>query len=565
MDKWMAKRIASILITLYVFSLLTGGFTFFIYYSAMIMYSIPYVFLVPDLLAGVISLIVLAKIYMTYNTRTGSPILLGIMEAFIIATAIMLPATGFILPIIVAIMYMALSGSDDLSAFIIALAFLTFMLIPAGVMGYHGPVASSAHISRTLLSEPINVYGAYRLIPLYTAYAYGLDRIQSPTHTLDLNDSYIYYNGETPVYNWIIEPEGFINSLAKKPLGVVFVEGDKYPPVVRIIKHPMKYSLEKRYFKLLYFDTLARQAMLHSLGGKPLLHENIEVVYKGEILVIIPVVKWDRGGTWNLEVPWKYLVFHENGSIEEVPCKKALRDPRFKGVPLLPEETAREWVETYAYHVGVSEYYFHHNSYVIRNVGGNPQPYLTVGSDGRLYWVFVAEPMGKTYSVKYIIYVPTDTCKPTLEVYKPGRAMMGVSKVVSYVESAHPTYDWGKLRVVEPVPTIIDGRIYWTVKIITKDYRGLVSIDLVDASTSRVQSIKVSGKGSITGEEILQRIIQASTGNITGNTTAPTSNNTSVIEELHRLKEEINATIQKLHELYREVETLEKQLSNTTG
>ena len=80
----------------------------------------------------------------------------------------------------------------------------------------------------------ISVNGFKRFIPLMTAYVYASDRVQSPVHRIYPGDSYVYYNGSHSIYNWIIESEGLWNELTRRPLGVVFVYEDEYPPRVSL-------------------------------------------------------------------------------------------------------------------------------------------------------------------------------------------------------------------------------------------------------------------------------------------------------------------------------------------
>jgi hypothetical protein len=55
--------------------------------------------------------------------------------------------------------------------------------------------------------------------------------------------------------------------------------------------------------------------------------------------------------------------------------------------------------------VGFLEYYIFQRTFMIRDVGENPQPYLTIDGNGNSWWVFVAEPSGDVYSAKYILYL----------------------------------------------------------------------------------------------------------------------------------------------------------------
>ncbi len=428
-----------------------------------------------------------------------------------------------------------------------ALALLAFVAV-------YSPIASGRLVEVVELEKPIDVNGLKRFIPLMAAYTYASDRIQVPTHRVYPSDSYVYYLGNHSVYNWLIEPEGFWNKLTKKPLGAVFVYGDKYPPDVELVWRSVEWGLHNLRFNLVYVDSLERRVVLAAgLGKKPLLEDNMQILYRGEVLTLIPLETYKRGLLTSIRILYGYAVVHPDGYVELVRTEEALSDERFKNVPLLPEVIARSWAELRRYAVGFVQYYFYHNTYVIRDVGTNPQPYLVQDSSGELYWVIVAEPPGETYSAKYIIYIEASTTKPRMLFYELPRPVIGVSKVSSYVKQAHPVYDWGELSIEEPIPAIINGTLYWKVTILTKDYRGLVSVDLVNAETTQVHSLMP--RGSISYLDTVKYIL--------GLKPKPTHSK-SIEERIKAIEEELNAIVKAVEEIRKELEELKEALKENT-
>ncbi len=201
------------------------------------------------------------------------------------------------------------------------------------------------HIEVTRLKEPINVFGVYRFIPMRTAYTNAISMLQIPTHTLYFEDSYVYFANGTLVYNWIIEPEGFWNEVTKGPRGVVFVDAGAYPPKVTIIYRNMTWGLHNIKLTPGYVDGLYREAQLVAgLGKKLVLEDNVEVIWNGKVYILVPAITWVTGLDYSLPIPAGYIVVDENGHMEWLSIDKARNDPRFKGVPLLPEVVARQWV-----------------------------------------------------------------------------------------------------------------------------------------------------------------------------------------------------------------------------
>ncbi len=416
---------------------------------------------------------------------------------------------------------------------------------------------SPYHIRVERLDKPISVFGVYRFIPMRTAYANAISMLQIPTHTLYFEDSYVYFANGSLVYNWIIEPEGFWNEVTKGPRGVVFVDAGVYPPKVKILYRNMTWGLHNIKIMPGYVNGLYREAQLVAgFDKKLLLEDNVEVVWNGKVYILIPAITWITGVDYSLPVPAGYVVVDEDGRVEWVSIDEAKSDPRFKGVPLLPEVVARQWVETYRWIYGIGNVVVYRNTFQIRDVGTNPQPYLVVDDKGNLWWVFVAEPPGETYSARYIFYVNASEREPHIYLYELPEPMIGVSKVEAYVKQRYPNYDWGQLSIEEPIPTIINNTLYWKVSVTTRDGRGLVTVCLVNARSGEADCIQPRGK--VTYMDILGVLVNKTVKpNVTGNLT--------LVEQVRVLKEKVKNLIEELEKIYSELEVIEQQLNKTSS
>ncbi len=404
-----------------------------------------------------------------------------------------------------------------------------------------------------------------RLVPLHTAYAYAISMLQTPTHTIYEGETYIYYDQKgNIVYNWIIEPEGFWNQISREPLGAVFVNGSVFPPEVHVVEQDMVWGLHKIILNPLFADNLWRELKLRvGMGVRVLADCNIEVYRNGTLYVIVPLVSWRTTMTASVPVPVGYAVVYPDGRIDVVSTEEAKNNPLFRGVPLVPDVIAREWVEIYRYYTGFWSVVLYHNTYTIRDVGRNPQPYLMIDDEGHLYWVFIAEPPGETTSAKYIFYVNASNTNPHIMMYELPNPVIGISRIESLVKQAHPTYDWGEFEIAEPMPLIINSTLYWKVTVITKDGRGLVSVDLINTATNEVLNIKPNG--TLTATQVMSYL----TG--TAPSTPYTGNQTidAILEKINELKQKIAQQEKELQALYSELEELEKMLqqlvTNTTS
>lgn len=404
-----------------------------------------------------------------------------------------------------------------------------------------------------------------RLVPLHTAYAYAISMLQTPTHTIYEDETYIYYDQQgNIVYNWIIEPEGFWNQITREPLGAIFVNGSVFPPEVDVVEQSMVWGLHRIVMNPLFADNLWRELKLRvGMGVRVLADCNIEVYRNRTLYVIVPLASWSTTMTASVPVPVGYAVVHPDGRIDVVSTEEAKNNPLFKGVPLVPDIVAREWVEIYRYYTGFWSVVLYHNTYTIRDVGRNPQPYLMIDDEGHLYWVFIAEPPGETTSAKYIFYVNASDTNPHIMMYELPNPVIGISRIESLVKQAHPTYDWGEFEIAEPMPLIINSTLYWKVTVITKDGRGLVSVDLINTATNEVLSIKPNG--TLTAAQVVSYLTGAPPPvPYTGNQTID-----AILEKINELKQKIAQQEKELQALYNELEELERMLqhlaTNTTS
>ena len=407
------------------------------------------------------------------------------------------------------------------------------------------------------LDRPITVIGLQRFIPIKTAYAYATDRIQIPTHRIVLEDCYVYFRNGTILYNWIIEPEGFWNQISKPALGVVFVDASKYPPKVTTVDKELSWGLHTLRITPFYISSLDRELRAFvGLSKLPLLVDNVEVVHNGKVYILVPIMTWLRGLTTSIPILYGYVAIDEEGNFEFLRPEEVLNDPRFEGVPLVPEVIARAWVDIYRYHVGIWNVILYHNTYVVRDVGANPQPYLLVDNDGNLWWVFVAEPPGETYATKYIFYVNASKLEPHLYIYELPEPMVGISKVESYIKQHHPMFDWSQVTIEEPMPSIINGTLYWKVTLTTVDGRGLISVDLVNAKTSRVLSFK-PGK-EMNYLDLLKSLTKETIEELP-------KEGKSLVEEVRELRKQVEELISVLEGIKERLIEIEERLGNYTS
>ncbi len=445
---------------------------------------------------------------------------------------------------------------------------LVFLIILIGIINAVAVVPNSGgllldnYIERIDTPIPVTMT---RIIPLETAYAYAISLLQTPTHTIYMDESYLYYINDSVVYNWIIEPEGFWNELFRDAYGAVFINGSAYPPKVNFVNLSLYWSLHRMRLTPFYVDTLLREIKAKAIPYKPLFKDNVEILLNGKIYILIPLMTWKTGFTTYLPMLYGYAVVYPDGRVDIVEASKLKNHPITRvafydyKVPIMPEAIAREWIELYRWSPGFPNVVLYHQTFTIRDIGTNPQPYLVFDDKGHLYWLFIAEPSGESYAIKYIIYVDAQATEPRILVYKPEIQWIGASKISSYIQKAHPRYDWQQFKLAEPIPLIINNTLYWKVTIITSDGRGVISIELVDALTGNVYSLPVETKLPLAQFKLFLKTLSGQAINETPIT--PTQN---TLQRIREMKQRIQEMINELQKLLQELKQLEEQINKTS-
>jgi len=430
------------------------------------------------------------------------------------------------------------------------------LLIAYATLSTYALKASSEQVELVELREPIEVSADQHLVPLLTAYTYAAEKLQVPTHSIRLEDVYVYFSNSRSVYSWIIEPSGFWNQVTKTPMGFVMVYGDVYPPRVETILKNTTWGLRNMKFYGLFFDSLYRQVVLRvGLHYKPLLESSVKIVHNGELLVLIPVVKWERGLVHSAPLLHGYVAVHEDGSLEFISAESALRDPRFQGLPVVPWILAREWAKLREHSISILGFYSHRGVYVVRDVGAE-QPYLLVGTSNKTWWVFVAEPQGEPNTTKYLVYVDPSSLKPVLYVYTLPTPVVSAGRAVELIKQHYSLLDWNRLVIEGLAPIFVNNTLYWRAVVTTRDYRELVFVALVNAETGAVTAVDVSKlsvelRGNLTAKEVLELLIRAVRGEVSEAT---------IEERIKYLEELIQQLKATLDQLERELEELKRQV-----
>ena len=356
-----------------------------------------------------------------------------------------------------------------------------------------------------------------RFLPYDVAARFGLNT--QDDSTLVLGEFEPLDNGEGGI-DWVAprEPNGLYNSLAQNQDGVMVIRPDGSAETVNqefrrgegmAFYRNVKWKLKREKF----FAHHTNQ--YYVLDGEELLGVVPYISYRFSFPVMVP--KW--GGV---------LVVHPDGEVENLSPEEAVRDGRFEGERLYPEELARRVGDVWKYRNGYWNTWFAHEneaqipqidasgqqaaadpqSATLEGTSANQMPFLIPTGDGP-QWFLAAEPYGRSFSMYQGIYV--DAHSGEINYFKPdtGSALIGVNKALDYAKATFPNYQWGLNAVIlEPRPVVKDKTLYWMATITNADTAGVNQTVMVNASE----------QGEVTVLETYEDVVAFVEGEDTGET-----------------------------------------------
>lgn len=259
-------------------------------------------------------------------------------------------------------------------------------------------------------------------------------------------------------------------------------------------------------------------------------HTNQYYVLDGEeLLGVVPYISY--GFSFPVMVPrWGgVLVVHPDGEVENLSPEEAVRDGRFEGERLYPEELARRVGDVWKYRNGYWNTWFAHENEAripqidasgeqaapdqetaatSQGTSANEMPFLIPTGEGP-QWFSAAEPYGRSFSMYRGIYVDAHSGEVTYFKPDTGSALIGVNKALDYAKATFPNYQWGQNAVIlEPRPVVKNKTLYWMTTITNADKAGVNQTVMVNASE----------QGEVTVLETYEDVVAFVEGEDTGET-----------------------------------------------
>lgn len=349
---------------------------------------------------------------------------------------------------------------------------------------------------------------AIRIMPLAVSQRYAKDALQYPRFKLGTAD--ISFVNKTPCWIYGLIPDGVVNFFVLKDKGAVYVEMTTSEKNTKIIEQDMeigegmgisdwyKWKLYKEKYWVYYEDP-------YFVSTENKLHIAVPIIsykYHWKFPTFYTVPKWT--GT---------ALIDSEGKVEFLTPEEAKKHPVLRDQKLYPERLTRYYVNSFRYTHGIkSKLFYHTNQLEIADVPGqqNEQPFLVVTKEG-MKWFIACEPYGEAHGIFKVFLIDARTGEIQFNEQPKAEALIGPVKACDYVRKENPIVDWSRMTPVEPIPVIIQGKLYWQIKVIPNDASGIAYTAMVDSQTADVVELKTDKeiKRFIKGEYAVKAEIPA--------------------------------------------------------
>ena len=326
-----------------------------------------------------------------------------------------------------------------------------------------------------------------RVVPKSVAARYASNTLNFPQYRTTGSD--VTVDGGTPYWSYALAPDGAYNYFTKQQHGTVLIDMTQQNAEVRTVTNDMERGIGAVFYNNYRFELLKRGEYLVDYG------DPFMVVNGGDQYIAVPYTTptfhWTPLPYTTPEWGGVALIDSE-GNVEDLTPEEARQHPALEEQKLYPFELARTKVAATKYRRGiVNTFTSHEDEIEVAPVpgAGNDQPFL-VFSEGGPEYIVAVEPYGDAQGLKEIWTVDSRTGE--YEVYAPDRSLFGARKATDYVRQAARTTDWNRFTPSEPIPVVVDGQLYWQVRVVPGDSSGIAYIAFVNARSSDVREVSTT-------------------------------------------------------------------------
>ena len=329
-----------------------------------------------------------------------------------------------------------------------------------------------------------------RILPRTVADEFAENSLQEPRHRIGSSDIAISEKGK-PQWSYPLKPDGTPNVFLINQKGAAYADMSTSKSNISYNNQEMEvgvgmqitdninWHLKKQKYWVDYKDRF----MLQNEGENYIATPYVEYDFHFKFPIIYTTPEWGGVALTDSEGQTEYV------DSEEVQNHEILQRQRN-----YPFELARKYVSSMEYREGIiNKWFFHENQLEVAPVPGfnNDQPFMILTEDNPELFV-ATEPYGDASGLFEIWTIDGVTGK--YELYKLDRneGLIGANRAVNFVRQANSRVNWAGqdsntgFAPIEPLPVIVDDKLYWQVRVVPLDSAGIAFTSFVDAETSEV-------------------------------------------------------------------------------
>ncbi len=370
----------------------------------------------------------------------------------------------------------------------------------------------------------------FRMMPYQIARNNARNTLTFSRYRLGNLDFVVNHEGKL-LWNAALVPDGFWNTLSRKPLGAVYIDATTSQFNLKVVESTFPYSDSIRFadnikWRACKLDYWAAYSDPYYLRDKD---EGIVAVLSKRKF------RWAwYGGIFPVRVPYfaGVYLFYPDRKIVWVPANKINETPILNGQQVFPEELARRIGSSFFYpHSILNSVLRHKDQCQVADVPseGNKFPYFITTEGLGPQWFLALEPWGSTYGLKMILLIDARTGHIRLWQKKKTDTVIGAVKALEYIKSNSyfQNVKWyeggdnggGGFIVIEPLPVFRNGEFWWKATVTRLNKIAITNIAFISAmNPQNVVIVKNSDEAYqfIRGEKILsatstEKIIDFST------------------------------------------------------
>jgi putative effector of murein hydrolase LrgA (UPF0299 family) len=333
-----------------------------------------------------------------------------------------------------------------------------------------------------------------RIVTRAVADRYASNTLQTPRYRVTGGDITVY-NG-TPYWSYALAPDGVRNRYTLDQNGTVLVDMTEQNADVDARPADIDAGIGTAWYNNYDWTLKKRGEYLANY------HDPFMVIDPSTDEQYVAVPYTTPEFHW-LPVPYTtpewggVALLDSNGSIEMLSPNEARAHPALREQKLYPFSLARKKVAATKYRNGILNTFSvigsHRGEIELAEVPGEgtDQPFFVLSAKGPRYVVAV-EPYGEAQGLREVWNVNPRT--GSYERYVPNESLVGARKATDFVrqDADLSRLSWGSFTPAEPVPAVVDGQLYWEVRIVPNDGSGVSYVAFVNARNTDVRAFSTT-------------------------------------------------------------------------